>query len=68
MAFFGVMPKSPEPASIPGALSVEGPIPTPSVSPREEYDVGAGERLVVRVKFAIVGGSAAAGGSAGCGG
>ena len=68
MAFFGVMPKMPEPASIPGALSVKGPTPTPSGSPGGECDVGAGEWLVVRVKFAVVGGSAASGGSVGCGG
>ena len=33
-----------------------------------ECDVGAGEWLVVRVEFAVVGGSAASGGSAGCDG
>ena len=33
-----------------------------------ECDVGAGEWLVVRVEFAVVGSSAASGGSAGCGG
>ena len=67
MAFFGVMLKSPEPASVSGALSVKGPTPSPSVSPRGERNVRAGERLVARVKFAVVGGSAAASGSAGCG-
>ena len=39
---FGVMPKSPEPASAPGALSVEGPTPTPSVSPRGNVTLGRG--------------------------
>ena len=67
MAFFGVMPKRPEPAFIPGALSVEGPTPTPSASPRGNVTLGGG----------VVGGegrarsswgSAASGGSAWCGG
>ena len=39
---FGVMPKSPEPASVPGALSVKGPTPTPSVSPRGNVTLGWG--------------------------
>ena len=39
---FWVMPKSPEPASVPGALSVEGPTPTPSVSPRGNVTLGRG--------------------------
>ena len=42
MAFLGVMPKSPEPASAPVALSVEGPTPTPSVSPRGNVTLGRG--------------------------
>ena len=64
MAFFGVMPKRPEPASIPGALSVED-----AFSLAEgECDVGAGEWLVVRVEFAVVGGSEASVRSAWCGG
>ena len=33
-----------------------------------EYDVGAGKWLVMRVEFAVVGGSVASGGSAWCGG
>ena len=40
--FFGVMPKSPDPASVPVALSVEGPTPTPSVSPRGNVTLGRG--------------------------
>jgi hypothetical protein len=40
--FFGVIPKSPDPASVPGALSVEGPTPTPSVLPRGNVTFGRG--------------------------
>ena len=42
MAFFELMPKRPEPASIPGTLSVEGPTPTPSASPRGNVTLGRG--------------------------
>jgi hypothetical protein len=42
MAFLGVMPKRAESASIQGALSVEGPTPTPSASPRGKDTLGGG--------------------------
>ena len=68
MAFFGVIPKRLEPASIPGALSVEGPTPDAFSLAEGKCDVWAWERLVVVVKFAVVGGGAASGGPAGCSG
>ena len=43
--FLGVFPKRPESASILGALSVEGPTSTPSVSPRGEETLGRGSSL-----------------------
>jgi hypothetical protein len=40
--FLGVIPKRPKPASIPGAFRVEGPMPTPSASPKGNDTLGRG--------------------------